>query len=157
MGDLASVGLLLFELIPLDMDPGDWTGDRDGDCDGDVWGCCCCCRVLTVAWTVGVPAAWRALREVENCSKAVVRTQWFVYRLESLAAATKIVNRNSKLNGYGYKCGHCTLDMGFEGVRELSHEANYDIYMYWCSTVCGTPCSTFIARPQEREPTRKPF
>ena len=80
-----------------------------------------------------------------------------MYRLESLAAATKIVNRNSKLNGYGYKCGHCTLDMGYEGVRELSHEANYDIYMYWCSTTCGTPCSTFIARPQEREPTRKPF
>ena len=57
MGDLASVGLLLLELIPLDIDPGDWTGDRDGDCDGDVWGCCCCCKVFTVAWTVGVPAA----------------------------------------------------------------------------------------------------
>ena len=43
--------------------------------------------------------------------------------------------------------------MGFEGIRELSHEAKYDIHMYWCST----PCSTFIVRPQEREPTRKPF
>ena len=142
--------------MPLDIDPGDWTGDRDGDCDGDVWGCCCCCcacKVLTVAWTVGVPAAWRARRDVENCSNAVVRTQWLVYRLESFAAARKKVNRNSKWSGYGYKCGHCTLDMGWVGIREWSHEANYDIDVNWCST----PCSTLIACPQEREPTRKPY
>jgi predicted metal-dependent HD superfamily phosphohydrolase len=56
-------------------------GDRHSTLLGDAEGV-----ELAVGDTEAVGAG-RTRRDVENCSNAVVRTQWLVYRFDSLAAA----------------------------------------------------------------------
>ncbi len=85
------MGLLLFELLEV-IDCGDPIGEFDlGDEWADMvcWVVCCgygCC-MLTAATAAAADVAWRARREVENCSSAVERTQWLVYRFDNFAAA----------------------------------------------------------------------